>query len=325
MRANYREMRVAVIDMGTNTFHLLIVELTKGDFHVLYREKTAVRIGKDGINKGLITEDAWERALITLKTFKEVTESFQVNEIHATATSAIRNARNGMELVAAIKEKTGIQTRVIDGEAEARYIYFGVKKALQIGNEPVLIMDIGGGSIEFIIADENDILWLRSFEIGGQRMIEKFHKHDPITAEEISNLEQFLFEQLQPLFEVVALHQPQVLVGSSGTFDTLSEIFLNKIGEEMDPELTEYPLTLAAFEEIFQELISKTKEERLLIPGMIPLRVDMIVVASVLIKFILDSLDIKSIRVSAYALKEGVLLKTIDELNKDNSLIDKQP
>ena len=317
-------MRVAVIDMGTNTFHLLIVELNNGDFHVLYREKTAVRIGKDGINKGLITDDAWERAIITLKTFKEVTESYQVDNIYATATSAIRNARNGQELVKDIEQKTGIQTRIIGGEEEAKYIYFGVKKALKIGSEPVLIMDIGGGSIEFIIADQEDVLWLRSFEIGGQRMIEKFHKNDPITEEEISNLEKYLFEELQPLFEAVAKYQPGILVGSSGTFDTLSEIYQNRIGQIVDPDLTELPLTIAAFEEIFQELISKTRAERLAIEGMIPLRVDMIVVASVLIKFILDSLDIKHIRVSAYALKEGVLLKTIDQLNKNNSLIDKQ-
>ena len=316
-------MRVAVIDMGTNTFHLLIVDVIEEDFKVLYREKIAVRIGKDGINKGLITSDAWERALNTLKTFKSVTQDFEVDEIYATATSAIRNAKNGKDLVNAINKETGISTRIISGIEEAEYIYFGVKRAMKIGEETALIMDIGGGSIEFILASDNQIHWLQSFEIGGQRMVEQFHHHDPIIPEELSNLENYIFEKLQPLFDAIAKHQPSTLIGSSGTFDTLSEIHCHKKNISIDPELTEFPLTVASFEEIFQDLVSKNREERLQIKGMIPLRVDMIVVATATIKYIIDTCGLEKIRVSAFALKEGVLLKTIDQLQKDNRLAQK--
>lgn len=317
-------MRVAVIDMGTNTFHLLIVELINSDFKVMYREKIAVRIGKDGISKGWITPEAWKRAMDTLKTFKTVAEEFDVEMISATATSAIRNAKNGEKLAAAIKSEVGIQTRIISGSQEAEYIYFGVQKAMAIGEKASLIMDIGGGSIEFIIATSKQILWLQSFEIGGQRMVDQFHHHDPITQNEISSLEEYIFSNLAPLFDAIATHQPETLIGSSGTFDTLSEIHCQKIGTAIDPELTEFPLSVESFEMIFQELISKTKEERLKIPGMIPLRVDMIVVASVLVKFIIDSCGIKHIRVSAFALKEGVLLKTIDQIRSKNSVSNKK-
>jgi exopolyphosphatase/guanosine-5'-triphosphate,3'-diphosphate pyrophosphatase len=313
-------MKVAVIDMGTNTFHLLIVELVKDDFKVLYREKTAVRLGKGGIEKGLITKNAWKRALSTLTIFKEVAEKYDVSKIYATATSAIRNAKNGRDLVADIEDKTGITTRIINGREEAEYIYFGVQKAMNLGKETNLIMDIGGGSIEFIIANAYKIFWLQSFEIGGQRMIDRFHRHDPITVEEISNLEHYLFEELKPLFDAMSIHQPTTLVGSSGTFDTLSEIYCKRDGRAIDPDASEFPLTIKAFEEIFQDIISKTRAERLAIDGMIPLRVDMIVVASVLVKYILDSFGIKHIRVSAFALKEGVLLKTIEEHHATKAL-----
>lgn len=313
-------MKIAIIDMGTNTFHLLIVEVVDGDFHVLYREKSPVKIGEKGINRGFITDDAIGRAIDAVKAFRAKIDYFSISNIHATATSAIRNARNGQELVGLIEKETGINTRIITGIEEAEYIYFGVTKALKIAPEKSLIMDIGGGSIEFIICDETNVYWKKSFEIGGQRMVEKFHKNDPISKKEIDQLERFLFDSLGELFEECAKHQPQVLIGSSGTFDTLSEIYQQKEGLNKEPGATELPLSLEAFEMIFQDLLAKNREERLNIPGMIPMRVDMIVVAVVLVKFIIDSLDIKKIRVSAYALKEGVLLKTIHSLFPEISL-----
>ncbi|MFY0688859.1 MAG: Ppx/GppA family phosphatase [Cyclobacteriaceae bacterium] len=309
-------MKIAVIDMGTNTFHLLIVTVGDGDFKVLYREKVAVQIGKKGINQGYITDEAVVRAISTLKQFKSEINGQGIDHVFATATSAIRNAKNGTELVELIEKETGIQTRIISGLQEAEYIYFGVTKALSLGTEKHLIMDIGGGSIEFIIANDHEIFWKQSFEVGGQRMVEKFHESDPIVPENITALEKYLFEQLQELFEACSQHQPAVLIGSSGTFDTLSDIYQLKDKINVSEDATELPLTLEAFEAIADEIIVKTKTERLAIPGMIELRVEMIVVAVVLIRYIIESLGIKSIRVSSYALKEGVLLKTISDLDK---------
>ncbi|MBV6646228.1 MAG: exopolyphosphatase [Cyclobacteriaceae bacterium] len=313
-------MRIAVIDMGTNTFHLIIVEVQGYQFRTIYREKTAVKIGEKGINKGLITEEAKSRAMEALTTFKKVTEEYKISNIYATATSAIRNARNGQELVSEIQQRLNIDTQIISGHREAELIYFGVKKALLIGEEPVLIMDIGGGSIEFVVGTHEQILWRESFEIGGQRMVEKFHKDDPIAPSDIDNLLKYLHEQLEPLREVCSTFQPKTLIGSSGTFDTLSEIYQLRSGIGIDEKETELPLTIEAFQAIQKELINKNRAERLAIPGMIPLRVDMIVVAVLLVKYVIDTIGIEHIRVSAYALKEGVLLHTIDMLNAENPL-----
>ncbi len=313
-------MKIAIIDMGTNTFHLILVEVSYDSYKITYREKTSVKIGKGGISKGHITDEAIERAVNTLLDFKRIIEDNEIDQIHATATSAIRNARNGLDLLDLIKEKTGISARIISGREEAEYIYFGVNKAVELGDKPVLIMDIGGGSIEFVIANNIEIYWLHSYEIGGQRMIDRFHRRDPIDGENISLLEEFLSENLTELFEACSRYQPKVLIGSSGTFDTISDIFCHQNGFEINPDLTELPFATESFEFIYQQMISKNREERLKIPGMIPMRVDMIVVAFVLIKFILENLSIRELRISAYALKEGVLLKTIDALKKENIL-----
>ena len=307
-------MKVAVIDMGTNTFHLIIVKVENNDFQIIYREKVPVKIGEKGINHGFITDQAIDRALTCLGNFNEVIANEQVDQIFATATSAIRNARNGKELVALIAERTGIQTRIISGLEEAEYIYYGVKKALKIGSEPSLIMDIGGGSIEFIIGTETQILWKQSFEVGGQRMVEHFQKSDPISVDQIANLEVYLTENLEELFQEFEKYLPKTLIGSSGTFDTLSDIYQLGLGMDKSTTDTEYPLTIEAFHEIHADFLKKNREERLQIPGMIPLRVDMIVVASILVNYIIHKFNFQNIRVSAYALKEGVLLKTLNSI-----------
>lgn len=310
-----RIMRLAVIDLGTNTFHLLIVDLKGSDFTVVFKEKTAVRLGKGGISEGLITDEANLRALKALKRFRQVIDVHKVDEVSATATSAIRNAKNGQYLVDEIEKTTGIKTRIIDGMQEATYIYNGVKKALDIGPKPTLIMDIGGGSIEFIIGDRDQIYWKRSYEIGGQRLIDKFHKNDPIGPEEIDDLKEYLSEKLSSLKEIANQYQIECLIGSSGTFDTLSDIYRVQSGIDKEFDTTELPLDFQEFNVIVNNLVSKSREERLLIPGMIQLRVDMIVVAVILVKFITETLKIKDIRVSSFALKEGVLLDIIDQIN----------
>lgn len=317
---NLTLMKIAVIDMGTNTFHLLIVEVEGKSFNTLYREKISVKIGEKGINDSIITPQAVERALSALIRFKNQIDKFEVSSIFATATSAIRNASNGVELVKIIKEQIGIDVRIISGIEEAEYIYYGVAHALKLGKELSLIMDIGGGSIEFIIGNDHGALWKHSFEIGGLRMVEQFHKSDPILLSEIEQVQRYLAFHLTLLFQKVEEYQPKTLVGSSGTFDTLSDIFMLSNGIKKPLNATELPLTLVGFDTIYKQIIDKTRAERMAINGMIELRVDMIVVAAILIDFVLKSTNIKNIRVSSYALKEGVLLNTIHSLDVETEV-----
>lgn len=300
--------RTAIIDLGTNTFHLLVAEWDERSFRVVWNERRPTKLGVGGINRNLITPEARDRALTTLKAYRQQADQLGVSQILAFGTSALRNAANGAELAYEIKRETGIETRIISGDREAELIYEGVNLALHLGNDPQLIVDIGGGSVEFIIANGADIRWKQSFEIGGQRLLEKFQHNDPILPQEIEALQYHCANVLAPLRSALAEHQPNVLAGSSGTFDTLSEIYCHRHGLTYAEE-PETPFDIHSFPEIYHDIISRDRQGRMQIPGMIELRVDMISVACALVDYILRLRDFRAIRVSSYSLKEGVLAR----------------
>jgi len=309
--------RLALIDMGTNTFHLLIVELPDtGDAkpRTLLSTKVAVKLGEGGITKGELTEVAMMRALHTLAGFKEEIELHEATEVRATATSAVRVARNGRAFTEQIFEQTGIKVEVIPGDREAELITKGVRQAVPLGQQPHLLMDIGGGSVEFIIADEQTIFWKRSFEIGAQRLLDRFYHHDPLLPADVQAEQDYLATVLEPLGEAVQHYPPVGLVGASGTFDTLGDLQAARAGTpRTGPTPPETELPVASFYESYHQLLTLDHAGRLALPGMTPLRADMIVVACVLLDFVLKTYGLTTIRASAYALKEGLLAEILGD------------
>jgi len=312
--------RLGIIDLGTNTFHLLIVESPGDDYRAntfgkeptrtLFHESRAAKIGEGGINQRTITKEATERALAVLHYFRDKLNAYGVapERTFAFGTSAIRNAENGREFCQTVQEHTSIAIQIIDGAREADYIYQGVRAALDLGPEPALVMDIGGGSVEFIIGNHTQIYWKQSFEIGGQRLLEKFMRTDPLSEADRKRLYNYFDEQLIPLANAVHQYAPTAAVGSSGSFDTLVAMdYQHRTGEWPDATQTGFELPLEEFRRSYAQLLTKNHQERLAIPGMITLRVDMIVVAVCLIDYVLKTYHIQRLRVSTYALKEGVL------------------
>jgi len=304
--------RVAIIDMGTNTFHLLIADLLNDSFNIINGDSIPVRIGKNGINRGFITPEAQDRALDTLSSFKKTIDSSGIESVYTFATSAVRSARNSKEFLKRIESKTGIKPRVISGKQEAQLIFKGVQAAINLENDRHLIVDIGGGSIEFIICDDRDILWDQSFEIGAQRLTDTYHVTDPIDSNNLKRLYEFFESQLKTLATALSDNNPSSLVGCSGTFDTLSDIY--EIGHSLDSSRMkpQGKFDLDAFPSIFAELKSKNYNERLNIPGMIPIRAEMIVAATCLIDWLLNIHEFSKICISRYALKEGILQKLLN-------------
>lgn len=307
---------LAAIDIGTNTAHLLLVALPEQreiftPFRILHKEKIATKIGEGGISNGLITEAAQKRLLQALLQFKEVLEHYHTppESVLTIATSAFRNARNREAIIEQIKKETGLCVEVISGEQEAEYIYYGVKTALKIGKGNALIMDIGGGSVEFILCNEEKMFWKQSFEIGAQRLLDQFMKQSKISPEEIQALEDYLEQTLAPLTAALQEYPSEVLIGCSGTFDTIDDINHIKKHQKLDLNAKESAFSYQDFVLIHQEFLQKDHQERLAIPGMTPMRADMIVVASCLLNFVLCTYQISQIRVSHYALKEGVISK----------------
>lgn len=300
-----KEGLFAIIDLGTNTFHLLIANDQK---EILYEEKHPVRMGVGGINRGIITDDGITRTVDCMLQFHKKCVQMKVKDIRGFGTSALRNAKNCASVIQKIKEATGIEVQVINGDQEAQYIYWGVRQAVNLGAEKNLIMDIGGGSVEFIIANENKIYWKQSFEVGGQRLVEQFQKHDPILPTELISLQAYLEKSLLPLAEQIKIHKPKTLIGSSGTFETLSDIHcaMHNLPNQQKPES---PLTLDSVHRIHQQLITRNKEQRIAMPGMMKWRAEMIVVTTSLIDLLIRNYSFQEIKCSRYSLKEGVLFR----------------
>jgi exopolyphosphatase / guanosine-5'-triphosphate,3'-diphosphate pyrophosphatase len=302
-------MKIAVIDLGTNTFNLLVAELNSlNHYRILYNTKSPVMLGKGGINKGMITEEAMERGLTTLKRYNHIINSFGCEKTFAYATSAVRNAANGQVFTDRVFDELDLEINVISGDKEAELIYRGVKLGTGMKEEVSMIMDIGGGSVEFVICNNHSIFWKKSFEIGAARVLDKFQPSNPIKHKETEAIENHLEQELKELFEAVKQYNVEVLIGSSGSFDTFAEIIAHKFYEpSLVEDITEYNFYLNDFFYIHNVLLKSSKEQRLAIPGLIPMRVDMIVIASIFVNTILNRCGIRKMKLSTFSLKEGVL------------------
>lgn len=300
-------MKIAVIDIGTNTFNLLVATKPNRRLIPIEIHKEFVFLGKGGINKNQLQKDAILRGLKTLKKFKEISESLGVSKIIAVATSAVRNADNGNEFISKAKSLTGIEIETINGNREAEYIYKGAKEATNFGNSPILLMDIGGGSTEFVICDKNQVYWKKSIEVGAARLFEKFHKSDPIAKQEHEEIELYLDKVLAPIIAKGHDFEIETLIGSSGAFTSFAKIIAHKLQEsEKLIYSSDYEFNLLEFDNVKENILGLTLEERLKLPGLIEERAPMIVVGTVLVNFILDRLKIQRFKLARYALKEGV-------------------
>jgi len=303
-------MITAILDFGTNTFNLLIAERKERGFTILLSSKQPVKLGRGGIQVNTITPDAKERGFIAIQNHMEVIRNYEVDEIRGFATSAIRNAANGEEFIEEVYRRFGFRTRIIPGDREAELIYKGVRQAVALGEENSMILDIGGGSIEFIICNKQGIVWKKSFELGMARLLELFTLSDPISSEEIRALESYFMEELSPLLEVVKQVKPRTLIGASGSFDTFQSII--RLGKGLDSDqFFGREISLKDYNKLHKILVRSTREERAAMPGMEPVRVEMIVAATIFVSFVIRSCQISHLHHSEFALKEGVISELV--------------
>ena len=301
---------IAILDFGTNTFNLLIAERKERSFEILHSSKQPVKLGRGGIQINRITPDAFERGFVAIENHMETIEKFNVAEIRAFATSAIRNASNGTDFVNEVESRFGFRVRVIPGEREAELIYKGVRQAIAFTEKNQLILDIGGGSNEFIICNQDGIIWKHSFELGMARILELFDLSDPISHEEISAMESYFLQELKPLIEVVKKEKPQTLIGASGSFDTFHSLITERTGGKPDASHGR-EISMKDYKKLHRVLTRSTIEERKSMPGMEPVRVEMIVAATIFVSFVLRECHIKRLSHSEFALKEGVISELV--------------
>jgi exopolyphosphatase/guanosine-5'-triphosphate,3'-diphosphate pyrophosphatase len=312
-------MNIAVLDLGTNTFNLLINQLEGNSYRLLYKDKIAVKLGEGGINKGEIMPAPFERGLEAIEDHLETCKQFDVSRIVAFGTSALRSAKNGHAFKSAVYEQLNLSIDIIDGDREAELIYKGVKQAFPLSEQPHLIMDVGGGSTEFIIGNSYQIFWKKSYPIGAARLLDKFQHQEPIRKGEITAIQSYLANQFTEVEEQVKKHEVTEMIGSSGSFETLADMISY---EQTGTSIFEQPFTfktidLEALKKILPKILMRNVADRLMMPGMLPLRVEMMVVVSIFIELILNKLKITSLYLSDYAMKEGIMSEIIEQ-NKIN-------
>lgn len=298
--------KIAVIDCGTNTFNLSIAEFSNGELKFSNRTKRVVKLAEGSNGSNIISKKAITRAINTLSHFHELIKLNGINSssVYCVGTSAIRDAKNKSSFLKSIKKNTQISILPIDGNKEALYIFKGIQNEGIFGNECVLIMDIGGGSVEFIIAKNNKIIWKKSYPIGAARILNYIQPNFPLSIlnkKKVNNLFDKTFEEL---IAMIYKHKPASLIGSSGSFDSLISI-RNKTNFKSNTSNQQF-LSIKDFSTMHNTLMKKDYSSLLKTPGLLRMRAKMIVPSIMLIKFVLSKMHQPTILVAKNSLKEGL-------------------
>lgn len=294
-------MRKAVIDLGTNTFNLLIAEVDQSKMEVLHAEKNGVALGMGGINEGFLSKEAMMRGLAALEGFKEQCVAWKVSEVRAIGTSALRGATNQLEFCERVYNQLGWKIEVVDGLQEAELIYKGVRSIYPFP-EKSLIVDIGGGSTEFILADASGVIDMASFNIGVSRIYQMFQLNDPISSADQKGIIQFLEKLIDDRMDAWSVN---TLIGSSGSFETFYALHKKELIEKKS---NIFSFHLNDLQKVTESMIQSTLAEREMSPWIIPIRQKMMPITSVKVNWILNKFNIKTVYISPYSLKEGALL-----------------
>ncbi|MGB0165690.1 MAG: hypothetical protein ACPF8V_02430 [Luteibaculum sp.] len=306
-------MRTAVLDLGTNTFNLVVAEKLNGKIEFILKDKIPVKLGSNGFKNKMITPEAMERGLNGIAMLVNEAQSAGAEQIYAFATSALRGAKNATDFISQIKSDFGIDIEIISGDKEAELIYYGVKHANILGDEKVLIMDIGGGSTEYIIADKSGPIWMKSYDIGAARLLDMFNPEDPIDGATKQKILTFLQEETEELHRKIKEHKISMLIGSSGSFDSVVDMIAADEKRPYPVEKVSSEIKLADLERILAEMVTASVAQRHARNGLISMRVDFIVMSCLLIQSLLQNHAFQKVLQCGYSLKEGAVFKTFSQ------------
>jgi exopolyphosphatase/guanosine-5'-triphosphate,3'-diphosphate pyrophosphatase len=312
-------VKIAALDVGTNSIHLLIARVgADGQVEPLDRAKEMVRLG-DSAFKGVISPDAFARATDCIRRFRAQAERAGVDAVIAVATSAVREAENGGDFVRVVRDETGIELTVIRGEQEARLIYLGARAALNLAGKKALIIDIGGGSVELIVGDAREAHFATSLKLGVLRLLEMYTPSDPITPDQRMRLAESLHRQLEPPTQQIRKIGFDVVAMSSGTARAVAELIPTTSTEKPRP---------VAFKDVYaleEKLCALPVSERLKLPGLDPKRVDSIVPGVILVRSLLEVVHADQYILCEAALREGLVADYAARNGPGIQLIDEYP
>ncbi|SDJ83908.1 Ppx/GppA phosphatase family protein [Natronincola ferrireducens] len=302
--------KYAAIDIGTNSMRLLL--MTVETDRILHRTKeiNTTRIGQSVDERGAITREGMERNLGAFEDFVEKAREYGAEEIYAIATSAVRDAKNGEVFVGEALQRTGIKIAILSGEEEAGLGYKGVLMGLKNPELELLVIDIGGGSTEFILGKSATLQETISENVGAVRMTERLITTDPITQQEKEGLEKVIKKELHSTLQKLQKKQIKGLIGIGGTITTLGALHQQLDPYDMD-KIHNYTLTLQNIKDLLQKLETLTLEERKALKGIHPKRGDIIIAGTTILRIIMETLAIDTITISEYDNIEGLLYENM--------------
>jgi exopolyphosphatase/guanosine-5'-triphosphate,3'-diphosphate pyrophosphatase len=299
--------RVASIDIGTNTILLLIAKVEGGRIHPLFEIETVARLGEGVQKNGILLKEAMDRGFQTLSQYSKWCREMEVQEIFAAGTSALREAKNSEEFLKLIKERLDLSIDVIAGEEEAQLSFLAVAKDLQEEENPILVVDVGGGSTEFIQGKGNQINQWISLPLGSVRFTEQFLRSDPVQEKESEMMEKRIRELL---VNIPHSKEPLSMVAVGGTATALASVEQGL--EEFIPEkIHHFVLEKEALKNQLLLYQSKTIEERKKIPGLSAARADVILAGGMILYLGMEELDCPSVLISCHGVRYGLLYKKL--------------
>ena len=319
-------MRIAAIDIGTNSIHMIVVQVRPDlSFEVIDREKEMVRLGAGGLDGRALTPEAMHAALQVLSKFRRLAESHKVDEVIAVATSATREAENGGEFLQTVTHQTGIRPRVISGTEEARLIHLAAVYGVSVPGDVAVVIDVGGGSVEVTRGAGPAIELGRSFKLGVIRLTERFVKTDPLEPRDERKLVRHIDAEIGKYLHQIARAGFERVIGTSGTILSLGAVASAAEGLAPGAPLRNRRFTAKMIRRVRKELVALDLEKRLRVPGLEPRRADLAVAGAILVDELLRRLGADEITLCDLSLREGLVLDYIARHRKEIAQADRYP
>ena len=307
--------RLAGIDIGTLTCRLLIADLIPGQpLHVLQSERRILRLGEGVDQTKRLSQAAIDRVIACLKEWRSLIDNQHVEATAVVATSAVRDASNRAEFLARVKTECGFKVELISGEEEARRTLLGIRSGLPAGVTDVLALDIGGGSTEFILDRPGQKPMVCSIDIGVVRLCERLLRHDPPTVEEVRQAREWVTQETRSAIVGMGDYQQATFVGTAGTITALAAM-AQKLSAYDPARIHNYVLKLETIRELEQTLLSRSKAERIGLPGLEKNREEVIAAGAIIIRTIIETLGQQNVLVSDLGLREGVLIDLVAKID----------
>jgi exopolyphosphatase / guanosine-5'-triphosphate,3'-diphosphate pyrophosphatase len=300
-------MRLGVLDVGSNTIHLQVVDGHLGGPPVPNSShKSVIRLTEYLDESGAITELGIDRITDAIQSNMKSAQHLDIDELLAFATSAIREATNSDDVIAHVNKACGIDLQVLSGEEEARFTFLAARRWLGWSSGDLLVLDIGGGSLEIARGAEEDPIFKTSMQLGAGRLTRQFLKGDPFTSKSLKALEEYLEEKIEPLASSLSTFEKDNAAGTSKTFRTLA-----KLSQNLYPKFGQH-LTLNALDELVPRLQGLSLEKRKELQSVSAERAPQIVAGAMVAKQLMQTLELKEIRICPWALREGIVLHRLD-------------